>query len=555
MEKYESNQAGKIVTAYGGSGSLVESYKHGCFVVKPFDQWPFYRARADRNGNLMADFQNSIVEDDPKALAVIRELGYTNVVHFFNPPLNEISRGNVVNPNNVLGAEVFPKWFFCPQCHRLRHIDHWRNLWDEGYQALGLKQWNDCDAPFCIDCAQKSKARKKYFRLEQMRFVAASENSGRLIDIPWDVLSQTTVGVEEVAVPVGGREVDANGQFINRELHYTTTSYSDNLEHMRIKTGSVSRSLGDLTRIAFRSGGNSFRMVIRTASNVYQPMVFNSLYVPLTLKEDLRKTIDSVRGLLSQDAYDQLIDALCVKNPGQAILIRRYAENHVNMSIEESEKIEFRYITSNERVDERSLKCERVAGVAELGIKHLYNIRKLREISVLYGYKRMDGDRIWNVAEHPGSVNYMPCVERFGEGILVELDEERLKLHEDKKTIVHTFAHTLIKEMEFECGYDASSFKEKIYLDEENNKYGFIVYCVAGADGSMGGLTSLFNDLNKKIHGLIRNAIDRIKMCPHDPICSVEKGHCFACLDLSEVTCRENNTFLNRQALVDFCQQ
>jgi hypothetical protein len=362
----------------------------------------------------------------------------------------------------------------------------------------------------------------------------------------------------------GDRLTDENGRYVNIDnLMYVTSSYSDNLQNMRISSGSTARTLGDLTKIKFvrESDGAEFRMIVRSASNVYNPKVYNSLYVPYgedLLPEILRSTIDNLRNLnvLGED----IINRLCNENPEYRQLIRAYVEGgetqRIDIDMDQSDKLELNYIVAQDTIKDDNLICKREEGIREFGIKHLYNIQKLRETSILYGYTRLDGDNVnpvpYPIADRPAEVEYMPCVKRYGEGILVELDETRLSGVEDKMTIMHTFAHAVIKEMEFECGYDSASFKEKIYIDVESNKYGFIVYCIAGSEGSMGGVTSLFN--SGKVYDLIGNAITRLQMCPHDPICSLDKGHCYACLDLSEVTCRENNDFLNRNELTKFIQ-
>ena len=546
--KYEEIQQGKVVTAYGGPGSLIESYKYGCLKISHFDEWEVCSSGQVTNQDIIPH-----ITDDAKALSVVRALGYPNVQYFFNPPTNaHISNQpwrDLEHPNNVLKAEQFPKWYFCPQCHKLGHVDWWSEKWGEN--THDLRPWNELDAPHCKFCADNA-TRRKYFKLEQMRYVAASDSCGDIIDIPWDVLLGTRINADVVRFR-GDRMTDANGQYvILQDLMYTTSSYSDNLQNMRICSGNIRRPLGDLTKIKFvrESDGVEFRMVVRSASNVYNPKVYNSLYVPYGLPDNLRTTIDCIRNFDDQ-TFNSSINNLCVAHPGKAPFIRAYAERR-DIDMSESDKLELNYIIANDRINDDNLICTRENGISKLGIKHLYNIQKLRETSILYGYTRLDGENVspYPIANNPNAVTYMPCIKRYGEGILVELDEDRLGDVEDKMTILHTFAHAVIKEMEFECGYDSASFKEKIYIDIDSNRYGFIVYCIAGSEGSMGGVTSLFND--GRVYNLIHNAIARLQMCPHDPICSLEKGHCYACLDLSEVTCRENNDFLNRNILSEF---
>jgi len=61
----------------------------------------------------------------------------------------------------------------------------------------------------------------------------------------------------------------------------------------------------------------------------------------------------------------------------------------------------------------------------------------------------------------------------------------------------------------------------------------------------------------KKIEQLIRNAIERAKDCPNDPICENENsngnvGVCYSCNLIPETSCENFNTGLNRKVLNEF---
>ena len=107
-----------------------------------------------------------------------------------------------------------------------------------------------------------------------------------------------------------------------------------------------------------------------------------------------------------------------------------------------------------------------------------------------------------------------------------------------------------MKEMEFQCGYPLTSLKEKIFIDNGNNIAGFLIYTIAGSEGSYGGLISRTDD--RRIIRLIERGAERAKHCTNDPICINDgDAHCFACLDLPETSCCKFNQDLNRRIFLE----
>ena len=57
--------------------------------------------------------------------------------------------------------------------------------------------------------------------------------------------------------------------------------------------------------------------------------------------------------------------------------------------------------------------------------------------------------------------------------------------------LVHSFSHALIYQLAFECGYDASSLKERLFVGTNEGKQmcGVLIYTASGdSEGSLGGL-------------------------------------------------------------------
>ena len=107
------------------------------------------------------------------------------------------------------------------------------------------------------------------------------------------------------------------------------------------------------------------------------------------------------------------------------------------------------------------------------------------------------------------------------------------------------------------CGYPASSLQERLYIGDDMN--GFLIYTIAGAEGSYGGLVSLVK--SDKFSKVIQSALHRATDCSSDPICyhTNQQGQgvggtnlaaCYACTLLPETSCEEFNRFLDRYLIV-----
>ena len=121
-----------------------------------------------------------------------------------------------------------------------------------------------------------------------------------------------------------------------------------------------------------------------------------------------------------------------------------------------------------------------------------------------------------------GGENWLPAIQVHGEGIFFEFNKEavdewaqqpavqaRLRNLQDSYrnskfganavgdlrpefVLIHTFAHLIINQLSFECGYGSSSIRERIYcekIDNEYGMYGVLIYTASGdSEGSLGGL-------------------------------------------------------------------
>lgn len=236
-------------------------------------------------------------------------------------------------------------------------------------------------------------------------------------------------------------------------------------------------------------------------------------------------------------------------------------------------------------------------------IERIMLVDRLRETRVLTGFNRVYPEQplssdtrlaqLWrNVPEW--RERWLPAYKVFGEGILIELDAARIAewaagaevskraaavedrygaarqaRHLSARTItptfllVHTFAHLLINQLTFECGYSTAALRERLYVSDSPDApmAGVLIYTAAGdAEGTMGGLVRMGKPgyLEPAILAALRSAL----WCSADPVCmeigtqsgqgpdSCNLAACHNCCLVPETACEEFNRFLDRAVVV-----
>jgi len=131
-----------------------------------------------------------------------------------------------------------------------------------------------------------------------------------------------------------------------------------------------------------------------------------------------------------------------------------------------------------------------------------------------------------------------------------------------KLVLIHTFAHLLIRQLSFDCGYGSASLRERLYSNLEDNKnpmQGVLIYTAAGdSEGTMGGLVRMGEpgNIEESLYGAIRSA----SWCSSDPVCMESTGRgtdnsnlaaCHGCALLPETSCEKGNRLLDRAMIAD----
>jgi hypothetical protein len=233
-------------------------------------------------------------------------------------------------------------------------------------------------------------------------------------------------------------------------------------------------------------------------------------------------------------------------------------------------------------------------------------VHRLREVACLYGFTRfeaaptaIDGDleELYLAVEGAAlaaELDWLPAVEQLGEGVFLRFDENVLRAWSTRPPVsarhdalergwqrwrieqpyadrlrfpglayyaIHGFAHALMNEIALDCGYPATSLKERLYAmtDETGDRFGLLLYtATTGAQGTLGGLLAAL----PRLGAIAERALDKLALCSSDPICAehdpdshaderaLSGAACHSCLLVAETSCEARNLYLDRALAV-----
>ena len=370
--------------------------------------------------------------------------------------------------------------------------------------------------------------------------------------------------------------------------------------------------------------GEFLQVVQRGASNVYFPHVVSSIYLPLWAEaaaSNIVKALEDPRvwGPLSSGLVDGRISidrcemVASIRNLDSEEL-RAAAQRKLD-GIPRTSVLAAQTEEAFRRSEYDALKASRGAPQSDLlvdaaplsqyaspvssSFSHLALVHKLRETRALAGFTRIlppDGNlasaRLQSL-KLDQRIDWLPAMIVRGEGIFIEFNDERVKawikrtatisertaqlndnynvrrisqgqtprLISPQFVLLHSFAHVVINQLSYECGYGSASLRERLYCgpDDGNGPMcGVLIYTASGdSEGSMGGL------VRQACQGIFENivvrAIQKAGWCSSDPVCIESNGQgaencnlaaCHGCCLLPETSCEEGNRLLDRALLV-----
>jgi hypothetical protein len=359
------------------------------------------------------------------------------------------------------------------------------------------------------------------------------------------------------------------------------------------------------------------RLLVRHASNAYFPQVVRVISIP-DRDAALRKAVDEVWDDFLQYAEDARDVAKERKKAKVTAALEGFTNEAVFEELQRrkqvtggsdkpSKQIEIEaLLASPDEVGEDAPDGDFFARTLPLTkgddpvldvLDRVVLVHRLREVAAQVGFTRFeppttDLDELKlevKRADLAREVTWLPATEIHGEGVLLAFKREKLeawlkrpavkrrldelvKGHDarfagDGKdapkfpgglfVLLHSLSHLLITAVALECGYAASSIRERIYVTQGG--CGILLYTgTPDSEGTLGGLVQV----GRRIDHYLREALDLGRLCSNDPVCAQHKpdnaneerflhgAACHGCLLIAETSCERRNEYLDRALVV-----
>lgn len=368
--------------------------------------------------------------------------------------------------------------------------------------------------------------------------------------------------------------------------------------------------------------GEPNRLLIRTASNAYFPQLMSVISLPdrnETLREAVEAVWDFIGEVEDVELlkYERrkakvhaVLDGFRDEEVFAEIKVRRGQSAESQKSIKQAE-METLIASRDELGDDKpdgtffARNLPRAAWDRPWmsGVERIVLVHRLREVMAQVGFTRfeavspdIDGELEIGVrrASLAREITWLPAIENRGEGVFIQFRKESVDEWVARKDVIdrgmrllagydawkeehsgsrkkfveaggllpyvlfHSFSHLLLTSVSLECGYPASSIRERIYSIPDVG-YGVLLYTgTSDAEGTLGGLIQV----GRQIHNHIRNALEMGELCSNDPVCAQHEpanqherrflhgAACHGCLLISETSCEQHNEFLDRALVV-----
>lgn len=513
----------------------------------------------------------------------------------------------------------FPKWYYCPNCRSLKPLSEWKKNWFEYHHQdfdhprcykprCGEKLLNP--SRFIIACR-----RGHIDDFPWIEWVHGNNHcSGQDLELKSDIGIAGLGGIKIICRTCGLERTMA-GSFdkdIFKKIGFKCTGRKpwqgeDKKEKCREYPVTLQRGASN---VYFPKVVSSICIPPYSddiCTKIQETNEWKYLFSEIGGIDDKMKKIiiDKITVKLneSKDSIDKVIDRMLKSSSGD---------------VERQSDVEYRYdeyraLTGDakpDQIDSKKFDIKIINGKEYKikGIKNVILVHRLREIRTLVAFNRIqpiETDYFSDVEEEKekeeifsmriaekADKKWLPANETNGEGIFLDFNgyiinkwknneeiQKRVSILQERsdkmsKTynrpsknitasflLLHTFAHVLIRQLSFECGYSMASLRERMYcgeIDESLDMTGFLIYTAGGdSDGSMGGLVR--QGRPDKLSDIIEKAIKNGSWCSSDPVCIESRGQglgslnlaaCFACVLLPETSCETGNKFLDRAMLV-----
>ncbi|GHO65080.1 hypothetical protein KSC_039720 [Ktedonobacter sp. SOSP1-52] len=522
------------------------------------------------------NMKNAQVITEDRLLQIVQSVLGGQVQQLLSPPATEETGPTQSYAAALTGIPVvpFPRWMRCPWCSLLASID-------DGYFTLKSPP----NRPDKVRYVHENCPKANRPDVIPVRYMIACD-AGHLDDFPWNHFVH------------GGRICN---KAVLRMMHWGASGeFSDTV----VKCDTCNTKPRPISE-AFNSDENQSyhpecrgrrphlrdfetkrcqlqaRTVLLSASNIWFPLVFNTLSLP-TADNPINQLIDEhwniwqavsnlqevalFRKVVQHDLryqeysneaiWERIQQKTAVPEEQDTIEVKDLKRPEWNMLINpEGVKPDLDFQVSSANVPEEF--CD--------SISQIVLVERLREVRALTGFTRLESlsdyiedeklprDHIMPLSRNKPS--WVPASEVRGEGIFIQFREEAIqrwleeaRVQEHNQTfftahkrwrqarniadaeanypdiryvLLHTFSHALMRQLTLESGYTAASIRERIYAqgsDKDGSPMAGILLYTSASD-SEGTLGGLVN-LGKNLAFHLEGALDEIKHCASDPLCA-----------------------------------
>jgi len=588
---------GQFISPWG-VGAMIDFPRDESLMTCGLDAWPY------------------ALEECPPEMMVTEErlqkrLGVT---HFRLPPEYRDPGPGITNARLKVPFIRFPQWHYCPKCGSMEKL----SIFGGRQRCSGP---NYADGMSCHSTPQK---KRPWLIPVRFVAICGQGHIEDFPFLEWVHRGKPYDETHRLRLRAGRSASTLSGIVINCSCGCEPRSMAgafnrNSLDDVRV-CGGHRPWLGEIED-GHIPCGRPLQVVQRGASNVYFPEVRSSIYLPQwesSLERKLVEVLEKHWAFLTGGLVNGNLDSARFQAIGDLYKVDHHKlMDAVTKRLEHSPSDAFQQPDSEElyRKSEYDAILSGLGGdnqdffvtnrdIREYGAvvsKHFRNIsliHKLRETRTLVGFSRWlpeDGrpllDKKADLALSSG-VNWLPAIVVRGEGILFRFDDDRLEQWAKRKDVVdrvsvlignfnkarinrgqsermlnpqfillHTFAHILINQLSFECGYGSSAIRERLYCNTENPSLtmsGILIYTASGdSEGSLGGLVRQGNPGN--LEGIIVSSLRSAQWCSSDPVCMESQGQgpdscnlaaCHSCALLPETCCEEGNRLLDRALIV-----
>ena len=522
------------------------------------------------------------------------------------------------NCNLKIPAVRFPRWNYCPFCGTMKKVGLFTNQpkcdahqWPHGRKCDNTKRYRRSLIPerFVVVCPE---GHIDDFPIAEW----VHRDSGNAYNENTCCIRRTTGGTS--AALTGVRYECSCGA--SKSIAGALRPGALKAIGYKCKGGKPWLGIEEDTEHPCQCDASKLRVVQRGASNVWFADTRSSIYIPTEDESQSRRITEVVNkyfGLVARTrlngelpfdlvesvAEEERVDARILYDAFKKKIdnIEGLPEVTEDMTEDEYRLAEYKMLIKSSGGDALhfhsvNYPISRYHSKIRRLFKSVSLVKKLRETRAFVGFSRLQPNTSAPIEDKKamlrlGNGSWLPAIEVYGEGIFFEFSAEEMKSWAEKEEIkkrlapldaayqqsffgkampgklraeyvlLHTFAHLIINQLSYECGYGSSSIKERIYCEKCSNElemYGVLIYTASGdSEGSLGGLVRRGEP--GKLEDTIIAALENAKWCSSDPICisslgqgpeSLNRAACHNCALLPETCCECGNRLLDRGLVV-----